>query len=210
VGHATDDRDVIVEAVPSGHFTEPPTKPISAPAVAGGQPGRSPAPPLRARNEWGRVDARVESDRVVTRENGELLHPDWLSRRFMRLVELSGLHPVRLHDLRHISASPSLLQGNDIWAVQQRLGHSSRQTTSDTYTIVLPELARVKPSPRSRRVDSLNDQCTEDRRASFMLIRSLIDCTAITSREERTPWAPPGTDEAKKAKEDRKTGHKAA
>lgn len=95
-----------------------------------------------AREEWSGVEAWVESDRVFTQENGEPLHPDWVSRRFKRLVELSGLPPVRLHDLRHISASLSLLQGNDIKVVQERLGHSLRQITSDTYTSVLPELAR--------------------------------------------------------------------
>ncbi|MDX3224475.1 tyrosine-type recombinase/integrase [Streptomyces sp. ME19-01-6] len=96
----------------------------------------------KAREEWSGVEAWVESDRFFTHENGEPLHPDWMSRRFKRLVELSGLPPVRLHDLRHISASLSLLQGHDIKVVQERLGHSSRQITSDTYTSVLPELAR--------------------------------------------------------------------
>ncbi|WP_328508571.1 hypothetical protein OG981_03085 [Streptomyces mirabilis] len=51
-------------------------------------------------NEWAGVEARVESDRAWTHENGEPLHPDWVSRRFKRLGELSGLPPVRLHDLR--------------------------------------------------------------------------------------------------------------
>lgn len=94
----------------------------------------------RSARSWG--DAYVETGRVWTHENREALHPDWKSRRFKRLVELSGLPPVRLHDLRHISASLSLLQGNDIEVVQERLGHSSRQITSATYTSVLPELAR--------------------------------------------------------------------
>ncbi|MEV8593551.1 tyrosine-type recombinase/integrase [Streptomyces sp. NPDC052012] len=83
-----------------------------------------------------------ESDPAFTHENGEPLHPDWISRRFKRLVELSGLPPVRLHDLRHISATLSLLQRSDIKVVQERLGHSSRQITSDTHTSVLPELSR--------------------------------------------------------------------
>ncbi|UGY91303.1 tyrosine-type recombinase/integrase [Streptomyces gobiensis] len=96
----------------------------------------------KAREEWSGVEAWVDSDRFFTHENGEELHPDWVSRRFKRLIELSGLPPVRLHDLRHISASLSLLQGNDIKVVQERLGHSSRQITSDTYTSVLPQLAR--------------------------------------------------------------------
>ncbi|MFD0650031.1 tyrosine-type recombinase/integrase [Streptomyces malaysiensis subsp. malaysiensis] len=98
----------------------------------------------KEREEWAGVDAWVESDRVWTHENGEALHPDWVSRRFKRLVELSGLPPVRLHDLRHISATLSLLAKNDIKVVQERLGHSSRQITSDTYTSVLPEMMRTE------------------------------------------------------------------
>lgn len=62
--------------------------------------------------EWG--DAYVEAGRVWTHENGEALHPDWISRRFTRLVELSGLpagpparpasprgHPVSARRYRH-------------------------------------------------------------------------------------------------------------
>ncbi|MFI1100294.1 tyrosine-type recombinase/integrase [Streptomyces melanogenes] len=98
----------------------------------------------KEREEWSGASAWVESDRVFTQENGEPYHPDWISRRFKRLVELSGLPPVRLHDLRHISASLSLLAKNDIKVVQERLGHSSRQITSDTYTSVMPELMRTE------------------------------------------------------------------
>ncbi|MGW1914936.1 tyrosine-type recombinase/integrase [Streptomyces sp. NPDC002076] len=94
------------------------------------------------RQEW--RDAYVETGRVWTHENGEALHPDWISRRFTRLVELSGLPSVRLHDLRHLAATLSLLAGNDIKVVQEKLGHSSRQITSDTYTSVLPEMMRAE------------------------------------------------------------------
>lgn len=96
----------------------------------------------RKRQEWG--DSYVETGRVWTHENGEGLHPDWISRRFTRLVELSGLPPVRLHDLRHLAATLSLLAGSDIKVVQEKLGHSSRQITSDTYTSVLPEMMRAE------------------------------------------------------------------
>ncbi|WP_406475989.1 tyrosine-type recombinase/integrase [Streptomyces platensis] len=94
------------------------------------------------RHEWG--DAYVETGRVWTHENGEEIHPDWMSRRFKRHVELSGLPPVRLHDLRHLAATLSLLAGTDIKVVQEKLGHSSRQITSDTYTSVLPEMMRAE------------------------------------------------------------------
>ncbi|MFI2258911.1 tyrosine-type recombinase/integrase [Streptomyces tubercidicus] len=102
---------------------------------------------FRAKQEQKRLeweDAYVESGRVWTHENGEALHPDWISRRFTRLVELSGLPPVRLHDLRHLAATLSLLAGHDIKVVQEKLGHSSRQITSDTYTSVLPEMLRAE------------------------------------------------------------------
>ncbi|MEV0438453.1 tyrosine-type recombinase/integrase [Streptomyces spectabilis] len=98
----------------------------------------------KEREQWSGVEAWQESGCTFTQENGAPLHPDWISRRFQRLVELSGLPPVRLHDLRHISATLSLLAKNDIKTVQERLGHSSRQITSDTYTSVLPELMRAE------------------------------------------------------------------
>jgi integrase len=101
----------------------------------------------RMRREGGA--AYVESGRVWTHENGEELHPDWISRRFARLVELSGLPPVRLHDLRHLAATLSLLAGHDIKVVQEKLGHSSRQITSDTYTSVLPEMMRAEALPET-------------------------------------------------------------
>ncbi|WP_171053100.1 helix-turn-helix transcriptional regulator [Streptomyces marianii] len=74
----------------------------------------------KQRQQWG--DAYVESGRVWTHENGEALHPDWISRRFTRLIELSGLPPVRLHDLRHLATTLSLLAGHDIKVVQEKLG----------------------------------------------------------------------------------------
>lgn len=57
---------------------------------------------------------------------------------------MSGLPPVRLHDLRHLAATLALLAGHDIKVVQEKLGHSSRQITSDTYTSVLPEMMRAE------------------------------------------------------------------
>ncbi|MFI2367322.1 tyrosine-type recombinase/integrase [Streptomyces sp. NPDC018833] len=82
-----------------------------------------------------------------------------MSRCFKRLVELSGLPPIRLHDTRHLSATLALLGKADIKVVQERLGHSSRQITSDTYTSVLPQLltaeaestSAVVPRPRKAR-----------------------------------------------------------
>ncbi|WP_406058033.1 tyrosine-type recombinase/integrase [Streptomyces sp. NBC_01077] len=65
------------------------------------------------------------------------------------LVELSGLPPIRLHDTRHLSATLALLGKADIKVVQERLGHSSRQITSDTYTSVLPQLLTAEAESTS-------------------------------------------------------------
>jgi hypothetical protein len=80
------------------------------------------------------------SSYLFTTPDGSPLHPDWLTRRFRRLVTLSGLPPVRLHDLRHGAASLALAAGADLKTVQALLGHASIVLTADTYTSVLPEL----------------------------------------------------------------------
>ena len=55
----------------------------------------------------------------------------------------AGLRLIRLHDLRHFAATLHLAVGVDIKIVQDLLGHSSRAITSDTYTTVLPDVARA-------------------------------------------------------------------
>jgi integrase len=55
----------------------------------------------------------------------------------------AGLPPVRSHDLRHGAATIALAAGTDMKIVQEMLGHSSITLTSDTYTSVLPEIART-------------------------------------------------------------------
>jgi hypothetical protein len=83
----------------------------------------------------------LDSGYVFTRLNGDPMAPDWLSRYFRRLNDVSGLPPIRLHDLRHGAASLALAAGADLKVVQDMLGHSSIVLTADTYTSVLPEVA---------------------------------------------------------------------
>jgi hypothetical protein len=97
-----------------------------------------------------------DTGRAFTQPDGKRIHPAWLSEHFDRLVARSGLPPIRLHDLRHGAATLALAAGVDMKAVQEMLGHSSITLTSDTYTSVLPEVARtaaeaaVKLVPRQR------------------------------------------------------------
>jgi len=84
----------------------------------------------------------LDSGYVFTRPSGDPMAPDWLSRYFRQLNTASGLPPIRLHDLRHGAASLALAAEAELKVVQDMLGHSSIVLTADTYTSVLPEVAR--------------------------------------------------------------------
>jgi len=87
--------------------------------------------------------ARHESGFEFTNPDGSPLHPAAVTATFEQIAYLAGLPPIRLHDLRHGAATLALAAGVDIKIVQDMLGHSSRAITSDTYTTVLPEVARA-------------------------------------------------------------------
>jgi integrase len=74
--------------------------------------------------------------------DGQPWHPQSISRRFEGLIADSGLPPVRLHDLRHCSASYLRHAGADLKEVQETLGHSTLALTANTYTSVIPDLQR--------------------------------------------------------------------
>jgi hypothetical protein len=61
---------------------------------------------------------------------------------FEQIAYLAGLPPIRLHDLRHGAATLLLAAGHDMKVVQETLGLSSITIAADTYTSVLPQLAR--------------------------------------------------------------------
>ncbi|WP_345514694.1 site-specific integrase [Phytohabitans houttuyneae] len=84
----------------------------------------------------------VQTGLVFTTPTGEALHPADVTDHFQRLARQAGLPPVRLHDLRHGAATLALAAGVDMKVVQAMLRHSSITVTADTYTSVLPDLAR--------------------------------------------------------------------
>ena len=54
-----------------------------------------------------------------------------------------GLPPIRLHDLRHGSATYALAAGIPIKVVSEDLGHRDTRITENLYTSVLPELKQA-------------------------------------------------------------------
>jgi len=99
---------------------------------------------LRAHRERQRLEHGVERPDgfVFARPDGRPYSPGYLTHRFARLVAGLGLPPIRLHDLRHGAATLALASGADLKAIQDMLGHASIVLTADTYTSVLPEVAR--------------------------------------------------------------------
>ena len=93
------------------------------------------------RKAWG--EGWISTGLVFTREDGSELHPATVTTRFERLVRDADLPPVRLHDLRHGAATLALAGGTHLKVVSEMLGHSSIGITADTYTTVLPEVARA-------------------------------------------------------------------
>lgn len=92
------------------------------------------------RARWG--DLWLDRQLVFTREDGEVMHPDNVTHMFQKLVARAELPRIRLHDLRHTSASLALAAGVPIKVVSSRLGHSTTAITSDLYTHVVPVVAR--------------------------------------------------------------------
>jgi integrase len=89
-----------------------------------------------------RIHTPMLSDLVFTDRRGEQLDPRYVSRHFDRLVAAHGLPRIRLHDLRHTSASIGLAAGESLLEVSRRLGHSSITVTADIYSHISPHVAQ--------------------------------------------------------------------
>jgi integrase len=76
---------------------------------------------------------------VFLTQTGE--HPArWnLLRSFKAACDDSGVRRLRIHDLRHLSASLLVMGGADVKSLQKRLGHASLQTTLGIYAHVLTD-----------------------------------------------------------------------
>jgi Phage integrase family len=77
---------------------------------------------------------------VFTREDGQVLHPERVSKRFTRLVRDAGVSPITLHGLRHRYATAALAAGQPLKVVSERLGHASTSITANLYQHVLPSM----------------------------------------------------------------------
>ncbi|MBD5100748.1 MAG: site-specific integrase [Clostridiales bacterium] len=73
-------------------------------------------------------------DYVCVEENGKIVYPDHMTKKFADLLKEHGLKHIRLHDLRHSCASNMLASGVPMKEIQEWLGHSNFSTTADVYS----------------------------------------------------------------------------
>lgn len=83
----------------------------------------------------------IDYDLIFTEENGEFLIPSRFLQRIKRLCKYCNIEKnIRWHDLRHSNATLLLELGISMKIIQERLGHSIMQTTSDTYAHVTKKM----------------------------------------------------------------------
>ncbi len=92
---------------------------------------------LRAGSDW------PGDDLVFTKQDGSIINPSYVTRHFNRLVTSRGLPQMRLHDLRHLSATLGLESGESLKEVSDRLGHASMSFTADRYAQVSNQTAQI-------------------------------------------------------------------
>ncbi|MEQ7011001.1 tyrosine-type recombinase/integrase [Actinopolymorpha sp. B17G11] len=83
------------------------------------------------RKAWGH--SYPSHRKVFCFEDGRLLHPDTITRRFNRLVDRAGLPRITLHGVRHSYATIAMDNGINPKILSERIGHSSVGFTMQTY-----------------------------------------------------------------------------
>ena len=75
-------------------------------------------------------------------DNGKELKVSYLSHKLSELLEKNNMPHIRLHDIRHSTATSLLNSGIDLKVIQEFLGHSSINTTANFY--LHPEMEKKR------------------------------------------------------------------
>lgn len=84
---------------------------------------------MKMRDKW----VEEEHEWLFCNENGTHFYPTTPTTWWRRFINSSGVRFIRLHDLRHTSATLLINQGVHAKIISKRLGHSGIRITMDTY-----------------------------------------------------------------------------
>jgi integrase len=139
-------RSIEVVQNPSGHYErreKPPKTKRSARTIALAPTASAVLRRQRADQRQRRFQLGLPRDEncyVFDRADGTPWEPGAFSLAFARLVKRAELPHFRLHDLRHVFATQSLVAGIDLKTVSASLGHSDIGTTANLYAHVQEQL----------------------------------------------------------------------
>lgn len=75
----------------------------------------------------------IDNDYIFKWDNGKMYDPDYVSKKFKKLLKQNNLRVIKFHALRHSCASLLVANGFNIKDIQEWLGHSDIQTTANIY-----------------------------------------------------------------------------
>ncbi|WP_139905657.1 tyrosine-type recombinase/integrase [Clostridium thermarum] len=76
-------------------------------------------------------------------DDGRLYDPQYIAKKFPKILKKYDVPMIRFHDLRHTHATLLLLHNVPAKVVSERLGHSSVNITLDIYSHVLPSMQKA-------------------------------------------------------------------
>ena len=94
---------------------------------------------------------QVEHDLIFRSGTGSPLRQRNVKREFRRLLEVAGIRPIRLYDLRHTAATLAVAAGVSVKVISDQLGHASISFTLERYSHVLPSI-QDEPDARVERM----------------------------------------------------------
>lgn len=75
-----------------------------------------------------------KSEYICRYDDGREIKPDYVTHKFKKILNKSGLPKIRFHDLRHSAASILINAGFNLKEVQEWMGHADVQTTGNIYS----------------------------------------------------------------------------